>query len=69
MHDANAMSSGESVGDLHGELEAIRNGQKTFSYDVIECLAAHELHDNGVATVVNAGQNVMNGDDIGVIQG
>ena len=66
MHDAGVVRHLQRVGHLHGVLEHLRHAQAALGNQVHEGLALHPLHHHQrIRAVV---ENVVNGDDIGMIQ-
>ncbi len=66
MHDTDAVRGSQRIGDLHGEFQAIDDGDSARLRSYPPASAADELHHDAFALVDR--DNVVNRDDIGMIQ-
>ncbi len=67
VQDAMAMGLGQRVGDVDGVAQGLREGKRARREPLREALALQVLHDQEVDAILLA--NVIEGADVGVIQG
>ena len=69
--DADVVSGGERVGDLHAELDGIHDRDLAGGDHVAYGLAPNEFHDDGIAgtSSMSGCHDVVDRDDVGVVEG
>ena len=67
MDDARAVGGGEGIGDLGAVVDDLGDAEAAAGDDIGESAAGDHFHDHDFGAIV--GEDVVDGDDVGVIEG